>query len=342
MRGFRRIVVAAAAAALLLAASAPGARAEKVILGSPLTTRITGGTECVVACTISQGRLPGAFLTSPIDGVIVNWSIQDGTVGKKYRLRILDPKGGLAFSGAATGAEATPATPFSLETFPAVLPIRTGQLVGVDLEPRASIASQERIGAAEFFFFPPVAEGLTSTATTLAREVGLRAEVQPAPRITAIDPKSGPVEGGDTVSITGTDLEGASSVTFGGVPAKTFEVDSEERIFATVPRRPSPATVPVLVKTIAGTATSPVQYTYVGDGGGGEEPLEGAGSRCVVPKLKGKKLKGSKRTLNKAGCRIGKVKKKRGTTASSGKVVKQSQRPGKVLRLKAKVSLTLR
>jgi len=335
--------VSAAAAVLLLGGSAPATRAENVILGSPLTPRIIGGTECIRACTISQGRLPGAFVTSPTDGVIVSWSLQDGTVGKKYRLRVLDPKGGLAFSGAAISEEATPVTPFSLETFPSVLPIRTGQLIGVDLEPGASIATEEQLDAREFIFFPPLAEGLTSMASTHPREVGLRAEVQPVPQITGLDPASGPLAGGNAVVIIGRDLEGASAVRFGEVPAARFEIEDEERIVAVAPASAAPADVPISITTIAGTATSTSTYTYVGGGGGGNPPDDGGGNgaRCVVPKLKGKKLKGSKKLLKKAGCKVGKVKRRKGATARTGKVVRQSQKPGKALQLKAKVSLTL-
>jgi DNA-binding beta-propeller fold protein YncE len=58
---------------------------------------------------------------------------------------------------------------------------------------------------------------------------------------------------------------------------------------------------------------------------------------CVVPKLKGKRIKPAKKSLRRADCKLGKVKGPR-----SGKVKKQKPKPGKVLAPGAKVKLTLR
>jgi beta-lactam-binding protein with PASTA domain len=59
---------------------------------------------------------------------------------------------------------------------------------------------------------------------------------------------------------------------------------------------------------------------------------------CIVPKLKGKKLKGAKKALQKADCRLGKVRPKGQTT---GKVKHQSRKVGKVLPAASKVNITL-
>jgi len=59
---------------------------------------------------------------------------------------------------------------------------------------------------------------------------------------------------------------------------------------------------------------------------------------CVVPKLKGKKLKAAGKALTKADCKLGKVK---GNKSKSAKVAKQSPKPGKVLAPGAKVNVKL-
>jgi hypothetical protein len=64
-------------------------------------------------------------------------------------------------------------------------------------------------------------------------------------------------------------------------------------------------------------------------------------SRCVVPKLNGKKLKAAKKKLKAADCTIGKVTKKKGATSKSGKVEKQSPKAGKALAPGSKVKVTL-
>jgi hypothetical protein len=62
---------------------------------------------------------------------------------------------------------------------------------------------------------------------------------------------------------------------------------------------------------------------------------------CKVPKLGGKKLRVAKKQLGAADCKLGKVKKKKGVTAKSGKVVKQSPKAGTVETAGSKVSLKL-
>jgi hypothetical protein len=57
---------------------------------------------------------------------------------------------------------------------------------------------------------------------------------------------------------------------------------------------------------------------------------------CIVPKLKGKSVKTDKRKLQKAGCKLGKVKGPRG----KAKVRKQRPKPGTVLPFGAKVKVT--
>jgi hypothetical protein len=64
-------------------------------------------------------------------------------------------------------------------------------------------------------------------------------------------------------------------------------------------------------------------------------------TRCVVPNLIGKRLKGAKRRLRKADCGIGSVVRRNGAGARTGKVVKQRPQPGKVLRAGTGVAMTL-
>ncbi len=81
------------------------------------------------------------------------------------------------------------------------------------------------------------------------------------PAVTGLNPDEGPVAGGTSVTITGTELEEATSVEFGS-SAATITADSEESITAQAPA--GTGTVDVIVTTPSGTskAVSADQFTY--------------------------------------------------------------------------------
>ena len=92
----------------------------------------------------------------------------------------------------------------------------------------------------------------------------------PLPAVTGVSPSSGPIVGGNPVTITGTGFTGASAVSFDSVPATSFTVNSDTSITATVPAGVAGAFPlvgvidDVTVTTPGGTsATSTAdQYTY--------------------------------------------------------------------------------
>jgi uncharacterized repeat protein (TIGR03803 family) len=77
------------------------------------------------------------------------------------------------------------------------------------------------------------------------------------PTISSFSPTSGPVD--TSVKITGESLKGATSVTFGGVKAASFKVDSDTEITAVVPT--GAKTGKIGVTTPGGTATSAATFT---------------------------------------------------------------------------------
>jgi len=78
----------------------------------------------------------------------------------------------------------------------------------------------------------------------------------PAPALTSFAPTSGPV--GTSVTITGSNLSGATAVKFNGTTA-AFAVNSDTQITATVPA--GAATGTISVSTPGGTATSGASFT---------------------------------------------------------------------------------
>jgi len=83
----------------------------------------------------------------------------------------------------------------------------------------------------------------------------------PAPVISSVSPASGTDAGGTSVTIAGTDLNGATAVTFGGNPATSFTVDDSTQITATTPAGTAGA-VDVAVTTPGGDDTSVGAFTY--------------------------------------------------------------------------------
>lgn len=75
------------------------------------------------------------------------------------------------------------------------------------------------------------------------------------PAVTGISPSRGPVTGGTSVVIVGSDFSGATSVSFGGTPASTFSVYSGSQITATSPAHAA-GVVDVLVTTPYGTSAA--------------------------------------------------------------------------------------
>jgi large repetitive protein len=57
----------------------------------------------------------------------------------------------------------------------------------------------------------------------------------PAPVVTGISPASGPLSGGTSVTITGSNFTGATAVSFGGTAAASFTVSSDTSITAVIP-----------------------------------------------------------------------------------------------------------
>ena len=81
------------------------------------------------------------------------------------------------------------------------------------------------------------------------------------PTLTQITPPAGSTAGGTTVTLTGTNLTGATAVSFGGTAASSFTVNNATTITATTPVHAAGA-VNVVATTSNGTATLTNGYTY--------------------------------------------------------------------------------
>jgi hypothetical protein len=323
------------------AALATDAQAAVVTVGSPLLGSFIstnyGGTGATYA-NLSIDEPGGNSAASPVDGTIVSWSEVDAE-GPALRLSVLRRAGGTSYGAVAKSAPQSISS-LAENTFPTDLAIKKGDLVGIDIGAGDHLGLIASFTGVLGYWEPLIEEGSPASVkqSTEGLEVGVSAQVQPAPTIGGLSTTAGPPGGGTVVTITGTDFEGAGAVAFGSTPAASFTVDSEAQITAVAPAG-AVGPVNVSVTTIAGTATSGQAFVY-------QLPAAPpaptpAVAHCVVPRLTGKKLKASKKKIRAADCKVGKVTKRKGAKVRTGKVVGQGRKPGAILPAGTVVKVTL-
>jgi len=109
---------------------------------------------------------------------------------------------------------------------------------------------------------PVVVSGLGKVASVSAGGSHMLAYGEPTPVVTSVSPSVGPAAGGATVTLTGANFTGATSVRFGKAEATGVTVDSARSITATSP--PGVGAVDVTVTTPSGTSPtgSSDRYSY--------------------------------------------------------------------------------
>ncbi len=85
----------------------------------------------------------------------------------------------------------------------------------------------------------------------------------PAPGITSVSPSTGPEAGGTPVTITGTNLDGATAVKFGTTGAESFKINSPTSIEAVAPSGSGTVEVSVMTERGTSTATTADDFSYV-------------------------------------------------------------------------------
>jgi hypothetical protein len=305
----------------LIAASS--AQASVVTIGSPLTATFSGTFGC--SCTFAQTALPGATIASPIDGTVVRWRVKAATGPGGFKLRVLRPAGFGADLGAGTSTTGTPVST-GTQVFTTSLPIQAGDLIGLDPISSEAVGAASTSASTVALWQPPLADGATigPNGTGSTTELAYNADVQPLPGVSSLSPSSGPVTGGTPVTITGHDFTGTTAVNFGSAPAASFSVDSDSQITAVSPAAPAGGVDVSVQNPGLSPAVGTDRFNY-------QQP-------CVVPKLKGKKLKAAKKALIRASCLLGKVRPKGQT---SGTVEKQKPAAGTVLPAGSKVNVRL-
>ena len=113
----------------------------------------------------------------------------------------------------------------------------------------------------------PASVAVTVTApggTSPPSTADLFTYIAAAPTVSGLAPAIGPAAGGTVVTITGASFTGATTVSFGGIPASTFTVNSAGSITATAPPGTAGSVVGVTVTGPGGTSavTSSDSFSY--------------------------------------------------------------------------------
>ncbi len=332
-RGLRLVALPLVVVASLLACSSAGA--ATVTVGSPLTASflpVTVGPLGIFGINSVLGE-PGAHVTSPVDGAVIGRKVLGE--GGPLELRVIRPEAaGTVLAGAASAPQTLGS--YGLGNFTTDLPIKAGEIVGIQAGAGAKIgiASGDAPGStAAVWVTPPESEATGPEREAPEYELGFSATVLPDPTIASVGPATGPLAGGTSVTVTGTDFTDVKGVSFGTVPAASYSVTSEGLVTAIAPAAAIAGAVPVSVTTEAGTASSAQSFTY-------DAPAPPGPAHCVAPKLEGKRLKAVKKRIKAADCELGKVTRK-GAGGRNAKVVRQSPKPGTIRASGSKVNLVL-
>lgn len=115
-----------------------------------------------------------------------------------------------------------------------------------------AVSPPRAAGAAAVTLIHPIGNSNSVTFTYVVAQV---------PQVTGVTPVSGPTAGGTTVILSGTGFTGATAVTFAGVPATSFLVNSATQITAVSPSGVAGAAA-VAVTAPGGTSAPDAYFFY--------------------------------------------------------------------------------
>ncbi len=223
-----------------------------------------------------EASVPCASLPGSGSSAVAVFSLVQGLIpSASYHFRIVASNAGGTGTGEDQAFTTLPPVPTITLVSPNAGPLGGGTTVAIT-GTELSAATSVRFGSAAATFtvtspttitaVSPAGTGTVDvTVTTPSGTSSTSSSDQfsyiPAPTVTGLSPAAGPVGGGTTVTISGTNFSGATAVRFGSTSAASFVVKSATSISAVSPAETA-GTVGVTVTTVGGTSLISSIATY--------------------------------------------------------------------------------
>jgi len=227
--------------------------ATLVTFGGTATAFVVTGDTSITATAPAHAAGAVDVLVTTAQGTSVNTAADDYTYGDLPVVTSLSPATGPIAGGTVVTITGTGFTGTNSVTFGGT----AAAITAVTATTITVTAPAHTAGTVDVLVTTPSGTSANTAADNFIYTSG--------PTVTSISPKSGPVEGGTLVTITGSGFTGATSVTFGGTSV-TPTVASDTSITATSPARAA-GTVDVRVVTPLGTSPNTAADDFVYGGG---------------------------------------------------------------------------
>jgi hypothetical protein len=262
-----------AVVALSAVAGVGNATATTVRLGpSPLD--VSGGSNycdggpggCASRSWVHTVSLGGAYATAA-RGKIVNWRVA-GSAGSGSALELWVVRAASSSTSAVAGPSVASNLAGGDNPVSPPLPFEAGDGIAVTAVGGSSSSGVHVAAGGSAREFTPgftVLNSPLSTWSDTSVVLQFNADIVLAPVVTETSPATGSSSGGATVTITGSNLDGATGVSFGGTPATAFNIVSPTSITATAPPSEGGSTVDVTVTGPGGTsvAVPGARFSYI-------------------------------------------------------------------------------
>jgi hypothetical protein len=222
--------------------------------GPRWNARGTGARQAVVVAVGAVLLVTGILVTAGSAGAVVVRPVISGLAASPSTLPDV---GGIASVSATVsgGSTCTWSAKPTLTGLPASTPCTSGTVTqSVDIPG----------GKAKKFTVTLTVQGPTASRRANVKIVETKA--LPNPTVTSINPSSGPERGSEAITVTGTNLSTATSVTFGGNSGQVLQVLSDDSVLVSNPDWGTTGTADTQI-ILAGNETSPTTpgdvFTYV-------------------------------------------------------------------------------